>query len=103
MSWLSSHATWEATMKSSRAWLLAAVFLLGPTPAAYANVITDWDEKAVAFVQSRMVPPLAYRVMAIVHVSMFDAVNSIEPIYRPYKVQLPATARSEEHTSELQS
>ena len=79
-------------MKSSRAWLLAAVFLLGPTPAAYANVITDWDEKAVAFVQSRMVPPLAYRVMAIVHVSMFDAVNSIEPIYRPYKVQLPATA-----------
>jgi len=60
--------------------------------AAYSNVITDWDEKAVAFVQKRMVPPLAYRVMAIVHVSMFDAVNSIEPIYRPYKVQLPATA-----------
>jgi hypothetical protein len=79
-------------MKSSRASLLAAVFLFGPMAAAYANVITDWDEKAVAFVQSRMVPPLAYRVMAIVHVSMFDAVNSIEPIYRPYKVQLPATA-----------
>jgi hypothetical protein len=79
-------------MKSSRGWLLAAVFLLGPMAAAYANVITDWDERAVSFVQSRMVPPLAYRVMAIVHVSMFDAVNSIEPIYRPYRVQLPATA-----------
>ncbi len=59
--------------------------------AASANVITDWDEKAAGFVQPRLVPPLAYRVMAMMHTAMFDAVNSIEPLYRPYKVQLPAT------------
>jgi hypothetical protein len=56
-----------------------------------SNVVADWDEKAVAFIQPRMVPPVAYRAIAIVHIAMFDAVNSIEPVYRPYYAQLPAT------------
>ena len=73
-----------------RAWLLLAAFLTSPVSAASANVIADWDEKAVAFVQPRMVPPVAYRAMAIMHIAMFDAVNSIEPVYRPYYAQLPA-------------
>ena|SRR5262249_44659854 len=38
-----------------------------------------------------MVPPVAYRAMAILHIAMFDALNSIEPRYRPYYAQLPAT------------
>jgi len=58
---------------------------------ASANVVADWDEKAVAFIQPRMVPPVAYRAIAMVHIAMFDAVNSIEPVYRPYYAQLPAT------------
>jgi len=29
--------------------------------------------------------------MALVHIAMFDAANSMEPIYRPYYAQLPAT------------
>jgi hypothetical protein len=74
-----------------RAWLLLAAFLTSPVSVASANVIADWDEKAVAFVQPRMVPPVAYRAIAIVHIAMFDAVNSIEPVYRPYYAQLPAT------------
>jgi hypothetical protein len=77
-------------MRSSRAWLLLAALLLNPL-AAFANVITDWDEKAVNLVQTRMTPPVAYRVMAIVHLAMFEAVNSIEPRYRAYKQTLPAT------------
>jgi PAP2 superfamily len=36
-------------------------------------------------------PPLGFRTMAILHVAMFDAVNSIEPRYKPYKVRLAAT------------
>ena len=39
-----------------------------------------------------MTPPAAQRAVAIVHVAMFDAVNAIEPRYRPYLVQLPAAA-----------
>jgi hypothetical protein len=33
---------------------------------------------------------MAQRVMGMLHVAMFDAVNSIERRYRPYLVQLPA-------------
>jgi Vanadium chloroperoxidase N-terminal domain len=76
-------------MRSNRAWLLLTALLMNPLVAASANVVTDWDEVAVAIIQPRMVPPVGYRAMAIVHIAMFDAVNSIEPAYRPYHVQLP--------------
>ena len=59
---------------------------------ASADVITDWNEKAVAFVTPRMVPAAGQRVVEIVQVAMFDAVNSIERRYRPYLVQLSAVA-----------
>jgi len=78
-------------MTLTRAWLLLTACLLTPITTASANVVTDWDEKAVAFIQPRMVPPVAYRAMAILHIAMFDALNSIEPRYRPYYAQLPAT------------
>ena len=67
--------------------ILGAWIAVGAHAPASANVITDWDEKAVAFLQPRMVPPVAYRAMAIVHIAMFDAVNSIEPLYQPYYAQ----------------
>src|SRR5437899_2206126 len=74
------------------AWLAFAV----PTSAA-ANVITDWDDKAVVVVTPMAAlggttPYMAERMMAMVHAAMFDAVNSIERRYRPYLVQLPADA-----------
>jgi hypothetical protein len=57
----------------------------GKIASASANVVTDWDAKAVA-----VAPPTAagLRELAMVHIAMFDAVNSIEPRYRPYLVQL---------------
>jgi len=57
-------------------------------PAALIGVITDWDEKAAAVVSS-MQPYRGERVMGMVHVAMFDAVNSIDRRYRHYLVQLP--------------
>jgi hypothetical protein len=78
-------------MTFNRTWLFLAACLVSPLATASANVVTDWDEKAVALIQPRMVPPVAYRAMALVHIAMFDAANSIEPIYRPYYAQLPAT------------
>jgi hypothetical protein len=73
----------------------ASIGLGVPAPAC-ANVITDWDEKAVAVVTPIMAtfgatsPYMAQRMMGMVHAAMFDAVNSIERRYRPYLVQLPA-------------
>jgi hypothetical protein len=84
----------HATSRWITAATIGAWFALGAHAPASANVITDWDEKAVAFVQPRMVPPVAYRAMAIVHIAMFDAMNSIEPRYQPYYAQLPVTGET---------
>jgi hypothetical protein len=70
--------------------LLLAAFCLIPL-AASANVITDWDEKAVALIQPRFVPPVAYRAMAIIELAMFEAVNSIDKHYQPYGTLLLAS------------
>ena len=69
-------------------WMLAALLLTAPMTAAAGNVITDWDEKAVSTLQTGTVPPppTAFRTMAILHVAMFDAVNSIEPRYKRTKL-----------------
>ena len=72
----------------SAVWVVT--FVAAGAPPVFADVITDWDEKAVAFVTPRMAPPATERAMAMVNIAMFDAVNSIERRYRPYLVQLPA-------------
>ena len=77
-------------MHASLRKLLVAVALTVPASSAFADAITDWNERAVAFVTPRMPPPAAQRVVAMVQVAMFDAVNSIERRYRPYLVQLAA-------------
>jgi hypothetical protein len=80
----------ETTMLCKLRWIVPVIVLSGVAPAA-ADVITDWNEKAVAFVTARaMLPPPAERTVASMHAAMFDAVNSIERRYRPYAVQLPA-------------
>ena len=64
--------------------LLALVCSSAAASSVSADAISDWNEKAVVFVLARgMGPPPAERVMAMTHVAMFDAVNSIERRYRP--------------------
>src|SRR4051812_33537745 len=63
--------------------------------SVYADVISDWNEKAVSIVTARQLPPpQAERIMAMVHVAMFDAVNTIERRYRPYLVQFSQRAEA---------
>src|SRR5262249_22788224 len=74
---------------------IATWVAVGTTGAACANVITDWDEKALVAVTpmsslGNTSPYMAQRMMAMVHVAMFDAVNSIEQRYQPFLIQLPA-------------
>src|SRR5215471_11544190 len=84
----------EAFMLARREWILLTLLLTAPITGASGNVVTDWDEKGVSVVLTGTVfpPPTAFRTMAILHVAMFDAVNSIEPRYKPYKIRLPTTA-----------
>ena len=70
---------------------LVAIALLGAAQPASADVIADWNNKALDFIVShKMPPPPAERLIAMTQLAMFDAVNSIERKYRPYLVQLPA-------------
>jgi hypothetical protein len=58
---------------------------------ACADVITDWDEKAVAAgYTAKQGPPPHSRIVAMVHLAMFEAVNSIDARYRPYRARLAA-------------
>jgi len=57
------------TMHANLRKVLVAVALIAPTPSAVADVITDWNEKAVALVTPRMVPPATQRAVAIVQVA----------------------------------
>ncbi len=79
-------------MRLSTRRMLAAVAIFGLAHPASADVITDWNENAVAFgVLHNIGPPPAERIIAMAQVAMFDAVNSIERKYRPYLIQLPAS------------
>lgn len=65
--------------------------LVGLASLASADVITDWNETIVnASLAAQQPPPVQARDIAIVHLAMFDAVNSIEPRYTPYRIQLQA-------------
>jgi hypothetical protein len=82
-------------MYSNSCKVLFAIALAGMANSAFANVIADWDEKAViaATPMSSLTGTTSYaaaRMIGLVHAAMFDAVNSIERRYRPYLVQLPA-------------
>ena len=60
---------------------------------AHADVIIDWNDKVVtAGVKTSQAPFVHTRSAAIVHVAMFDAINSIDRRYTPYRVQLSAAA-----------
>ena len=76
--------------------MIGAWLAIGVPMSAGANVIADWDEKAVAVVMPAGAVGVsqqvftAQRTMGMVHVAMFDAVNSIERRCQPYLVELPA-------------
>ena len=56
-----------------------------------ADVIADWNERAVVAGEKARVGnfPIA-RAIAMVHLAMFEAVNSIEPRYTHYRARLSA-------------
>jgi hypothetical protein len=70
--------------------LLGAASLLAAA-GARADAVADWNEKAVAAVYTaRLSPDQQSRSLAIVHIAVFEALNSIDPRYTPYRARLPA-------------
>ena len=76
-------------MKLTTSMLLMGILLVGLAGAASADVITEWNQKVVnASLAAQQPPPVQARNIAMVHLAMFDTLNSIEPRYTPYRVQL---------------
>ncbi len=68
-----------------------AFVLLSFPATGRAEVIADWNEKGIqAGVQARLPPWVQARNMAILHIAMFDAVNSIDRRYTPHRIQRSA-------------
>jgi PAP2 superfamily len=63
-----------------------------------ADVVTDWNNAALDAIRAgSTAPPIASRSLAILHVSIYDAVNGIARTHEPYLVQsfAPASASRE--------
>jgi len=68
-----------------------ASLLLGFFPVSRADVVNDWNEKAVSSgYTARVTPAMSARNIAMVHIAMFEAINSIEPRYTPYRLRFSA-------------
>jgi membrane-associated phospholipid phosphatase len=76
---------------------LISTIVLG-VPVAQADVVTDWNEVALDAIRTRNTsPPAAARNLAILHVSIYDAVNGIHRTHDEYlvKARAPASAATE--------
>src|SRR5713226_4263094 len=72
--------------------LLSAFFTLALLPSTVrADIISDWNEKALATMASERVgggvDPV--RTLSMMHIAMFDAVNSCEKRYTSYWAAMP--------------
>jgi hypothetical protein len=77
---------------------LALVLTLSSAPPAFADVVTDWNTAALTAIRvGRTSPPRASRALAILHLSIFDAVNGIARTHEQYLVQsaVPASTSKE--------
>ena len=73
--------------------ILVGSLLFGSASLTSADVITDWNERAVtAGYTARVTPGASARNMAMVHIAIFEAFNSIEPRYTPYRARLTTEA-----------
>ena len=78
-------------------WVLVALLLSVVAPAARADVVTDANARAADVVSRIPAPPITVRAMAIVQVSVFEAVNAITGRYPPFRAKVtPAPGASVE-------
>jgi hypothetical protein len=70
-----------------RAWIFGVLLLLEFFKSARADVVTDWNSIALDAIRAgNTPPPAAARNLAILHASIYDAVNGIRRSYKPYFV-----------------
>ena len=70
---------------------VAAIAILLYATTAHADVIIDWNQNALEVLKAANVVGNPWsRAMAMVHVAMSDAVNSVQPRYQRFVSTAPA-------------
>lgn len=64
--------------------VLAAALALAVSGPAFADAVTDWNLQANQVMAAAGAPPQQFRVFAMVHIAMHDALNAIDPRYASY-------------------
>ena len=76
---------------------ICLLLILAIPSLACADVVLDWNKVTLVAIQRTSAPPpIAARALAMTHVAIYDAVNSIEPthqVFRVYYSQSPTTSR----------
>lgn len=84
-------------MTRQNRWRTAAAALLWivSTAVTQADVVTDWNAQADDIgTRLKLTSPAHARVLALLQVSIFEAVNAIERRYQPYRLNLVADRRT---------
>src|SRR5688572_15614947 len=87
-------AKWSFAMHFLKTSASAATLALCLLSQANADVVTDWNVvalnagNAARLTPTGQTPALQARNLAMVHLAIFDVLNSIEPKYTPYRVQV---------------
>jgi hypothetical protein len=82
----------ESTMARESLIMKAICLLLAIAAPALArtDIVLDWNDVALAAIQRNATPPpLAARALAMTHVAIYDAVNSIEATHQSFRIHAP--------------
>ncbi|MBL8764733.1 MAG: vanadium-dependent haloperoxidase [Phycisphaerae bacterium] len=77
--------------RSARVWPVA--LLLSACGAAGADIVLDWNRELLNTIKAtNTAPPVASRAMAMTHVAVYEAVNSVDRGCSPYRQYLDCPA-----------
>jgi membrane-associated phospholipid phosphatase len=80
------------TRSNVAAFLSATAVFLSSAADVFADEVTFWNNELLQAVRAtNTAPPVASRSMAMMHVAVFDAVNSVSHAYEPYHRAYSAT------------
>jgi membrane-associated phospholipid phosphatase len=80
----------QSAQPSLRRLLLLGTGMLALFRSEAADLVGDWNAEAVAAIRTETTPPpLAARNLAMLHIAIYDAVNSLAGTHRPYLTNLP--------------
>lgn len=70
--------------------MICVLLVLAGQASARPSVVLEWNDVALETIQRTSTPPpLAARALAMVHVAVHDAVNSVQPTHDPFRIYVP--------------